>query len=182
MGFLEDNFRNVVIRDVGKLLNCDLTLTAANGNSIPYERWVELGFLIGDSENIIPVPFLVANEKFKLPLLGFNVIEYLIKSEQLHCNDISSNFVGTQVFNAPALVDFVESMSHAELCPVKTRKKDVVIPQRQSVKISCKVNAGPLSKPTPVLFEADESGQRPSGLKVVDMLATARGGRRAGLK
>ena len=95
VGFLEDNFRNVVIRDVGELFNCDLTLTATNGNSIPYKGWVELDFQIGDSENIIPVPFLVANEKFKLPLLGFNVIEYLIKSEQLHCNDISSNFVGT---------------------------------------------------------------------------------------
>ena len=42
VGFPEDNFRNVVIRDMGELLNCDLTMTAANGNSIPYKGWVEL--------------------------------------------------------------------------------------------------------------------------------------------
>ena len=86
------------------------------------------------------------------------------------------------MFNAPSLVDFVKSVSHAELCPVKTRKKDVVIPRGQSVKVRYRVNTSPLSKPTPVLFEADENGQWPSGLKVVDMLATAKGGRRAGLK
>ena len=71
--FLVTNFLNLVIRDVGELINCDLTLTAANGNSIPYKGWVELEFQIGDSGNTTSVPFLVANVKLELPLLGFNV-------------------------------------------------------------------------------------------------------------
>ncbi len=157
--FLMANFPNLVIRDVGELINCDLTLTAANGNSIPYKGWVELEFQIGDSGNTTCVPFLVANEKLRLPLLGFNVIEHLIKVEKLDCSDISPNFLGTKTFNAPALVEFVNNVSHVELCSVKTGKKDVVIPRGQTVKVSCGVNTGPLGRATPVLFAADENGQ-----------------------
>ena len=64
--FLGANSPNLVIRDVGKLINCGLTLTVANGSSIPYKGWVELEFQIGDSRNTTPVPFLVANEKLEL--------------------------------------------------------------------------------------------------------------------
>ena len=125
--FLVANFPNVVIRDVGELINCDLTLTAANGNSIPYKGLVELEFQVGDSTKTTSVPFLVANQKLALPLLGFNVIEHLIKVQKLDCNDISSNFLCTKTFNAPALVEFVNNISHVELCSVKTGRKDVVI-------------------------------------------------------
>ena len=127
--FLVVNFPNLVIRDVRELINCDLTQTAANGNSIPYKGWVELEFQIGESGNTTPVLFLVANEKLELPLLGFIVIEHLIKVNKLDCNDISSNFLGTKTFNAPALVEFVNNVSHVELCSVKTARKDVVIPR-----------------------------------------------------
>ena len=169
--------RSTVIRDVGELINCDLTLTAANGSSVPYKGWVELEFQGGDSGNTTSVPFLVANEKLELPLLGFNVIEHLIKVQKLDCNDISSNFPGTTTFNAPALVEFVNNISHAELCSVKTGRKDVVIPRGQTVKVSCRVNTGPLGKGTPVLFEADEDDQWPSGLEVQDTLVNSKGGK-----
>jgi hypothetical protein len=36
---LKENFPNCTIKDVSELLNCDLTLTAANGNTIPYTGW-----------------------------------------------------------------------------------------------------------------------------------------------
>jgi hypothetical protein len=45
------------------------------------------------------------------------------------------------------------------------------------VKLSCKANTGPLSKPTPILFEADENGQWPSDLEVSDTLLTVKGGK-----
>ena len=68
--FLKENFPNSTIKDVRELLNCDLTLTAANGNTIPYTGWVELNFQVGESEYAIPVPFLVTNENLELPLVG----------------------------------------------------------------------------------------------------------------
>ena len=71
----------------------------------------------------------------------------------------------------------MNGINHDELCLVKTCKKDVVIPQGKSVKVSCRVNTGSLDKPTPVLFEADENGQWPSGLQVSDTLLTAMAGK-----
>ena len=130
-----------------------------------------------ESENILPVPFLVVREIVELPLVGYNVIEHLIKSKELKCNGISSNFIGMDVSQAPALVEFISSVTRDELCPVKTRKSDVILPREQSVKISCRVNTGPLGKSTPVLFEADEHGQWPSGLEVSDTLLLVKGGK-----
>ena len=175
--YLEEHFSDCKIKDVSELLNCDLALTAANGSTIPYERWVELNFQVGESENILPVPFLVVREIVELPLVGYNVIEHLIKSKELKCNGISSNFIGMDVSQAPALVEFISSVTRDELCPVKTRKSDVILPREQSVKISCRVNTGPLGKSTPVLFEADEHGQWPSGLEVSDTLLLVKGGK-----
>ena len=175
--FIKRNFPSVLVKDVGELLDGDLTVTAANGSSIPYIGWVELDLQIGDSEHVISVPFLVASEEMELPLIGFNTIEHLIKVNNLKGNEIATALVGVNVCNATALVDFVNAVNHDELCLVKTCKKDVVIPQGKSVKVSCRVNTGPLDKPTPVLFEADENGQWPSGLQVSDTLLTAMAGK-----
>ena len=109
-------------------------------------------FQVGESEYALPVPFLVTNENLELPLAGFNIIEHLIKTNKLNCGVISSNFVGMQVARAFALVELINTVNHDELCSVKTRKKDVIIPLGQSVKLSCRANTGPLSKPTPILF------------------------------
>jgi hypothetical protein len=66
---------------------------------------------------------------------------------------ISSNFVGMQVARGSALVELINTVNHDELCPVKTRKKDVMIPLGQSVKLSCRANTGPPSKPSPIFFK-----------------------------
>ena len=82
--FLKENFPNRNIKDASELSNCDLT------------KWVDLNFQVGESEYALPVPFLVTNENVELPLVGFNVIEHLIKTNKLNCGVISSNFVGVQ--------------------------------------------------------------------------------------
>ena len=175
--FLQENFPDCKIKDVDELLSCDLALTAANGSTIPYEGWVELNFQVGGSKSVLPVPFLVAHEIVELPLVGYNVIEHLIKSNELECDGISSSFISMGVSQAPALIEFINSVTRDELCPVKTRKSDVILPREQSVKISCRVNTGPLGKSTPVLFEADEHGQWPSGVEVPDTLLMVKGGK-----
>ncbi|CAB4018172.1 Retrovirus-related Pol poly from transposon [Paramuricea clavata] len=78
-------------------------------------------------------PILVTNENLELPLVGFNVIEDLIKTNKFNCGVISSNFVGMQVARASALVELINTVNHNEFCPVKTRKKDVIKPPGQSL-------------------------------------------------
>ena len=175
--FLQENFPDCKIKDVDELLSCDLALTAANGSTIPYEGWVELNFQVGGSKSALPVPFSVAHEIVELPLVGYNVIEHLIKSNELGCDGISSSFISMGVSQAPARIDFINSVTRDELCPVKTRKSDVILSREQSVKISCRVNTGPLGKSTPVLFEADEHSQWPSGVEVPDTLLMVKGGK-----
>ena len=167
----------MLVRDISELLDGDLTVTAANGSSIPYKGWVELDLQIDDSEQGLSVPFLVASEEMELPLIGFNAIEHLIKVNNLQGNEMATALVGVKVCDATALVDFVNGVNHDELCLVKSCKKDVVIPRGKSLKVSCRVNTAPLGKPTPVLFEADENGQWPSGLHVSDTLLTAMTGK-----
>jgi hypothetical protein len=171
--FIREHFPNVLIRDVGDLLDGDLNLTAANGSDIPYRGWVELDLQIGDSEHVPSVPFLVTDEKVGVPLVGFNVIEHLIKFNKLNRDEIAEAFVRINACDATALVNLVNSANHNELCVVKTCKKDDVVPRVQSVKVSCRVNMGPLDKRTPVLFESDENPTWPSGLQVSNTLLTA---------
>ena len=175
--FIKRNFPSVLVRDVRELLDGDLTATAANGSNIPYKGWVELDLQIGDSEQVLSVPFLVASEEMELPLIGFNAIEHLIKVRNLQGDDMATALIGVNVRNATALVDLVNGITHSELCIVKTCKKDVVVPRGESVKVSCRVNTGPLDQPKPVLFEADENGQWPFGLQVSDTLLTATAGK-----
>ncbi|CAB4008686.1 Hypothetical predicted protein [Paramuricea clavata] len=142
--FVSKTFPNIPIRDVSELLECGLTLTAANGSKIPYVGWVELKFQVQDSANEVSVPFLVTRENLELPLVGFNVIEHMINSGTLQENDILTSFVGINTHNAVTLLDLVKEINHGELCLVKTPKKDTVIPRGQVAKIRFK--AGKASK------------------------------------
>jgi hypothetical protein len=108
----------VLVRDISELLNGDLTVTAVNGCSIPYKGWVEVDLQIGDSEQELSVPFLVASEEMELPLIGFNAIEHLIKVNNLQGNEMATALVGVNVCDATALVDFVNRVNHDELCLV----------------------------------------------------------------
>jgi hypothetical protein len=103
--FIREHFPNVLIRDVGDLLDGDLNLTSAKRSNIPYRGWVELELQIGDSEHILSVPFLVTNEKVGVPLVGFNVIEHLIKFNKLNGDEIAAAFVRINACDTTALVN-----------------------------------------------------------------------------
>lgn len=65
----------------GSLGDRALNLTAANGEPIPYDGWMELTFNLpgNDDPNLaIRVPFLVSCVNLPRLILGFNVIQELI--------------------------------------------------------------------------------------------------------
>ena len=71
------------------------------------------------------------------------------------------------------LIDLIHSKEPDELCTVKI---DIVMPKNQSVKVNCRVNTGPLSKRTPVLFQANEEELWPEGLDLNETLLTLKCG------
>ena len=59
-----------------------MKLVGAYGGVIPFEGWIEVVFQLGsDTQSSLPlmVPFLVAKDDLEHPIIGYNVIEEVIK-------------------------------------------------------------------------------------------------------
>ena len=78
---------------------------------------------------------------------------------------------------AQTLINFVQSTNSDYLCNVKTSKWDVTVPGGKQVKVQCRVNTGPISRTTPVLFEPDETMPWPSSLELSETLLTVKKGK-----
>ena len=55
-----------------------------------------------------------------------------------------------------ALIDLVKNVDSADVCFVKTVKRDTTIPNGSIVKVPCKANTGMLNSNVQVVFEPDE--------------------------
>ena len=178
--FLKRNFPGVVVKEISELLNTELNLTAANGSEMPYIGWVELNFRLSSSKNDLKVPFLVTEQYLDSPLIGFNVIEEIVKDSNgdVALNQaITSSFTDLDSQTAPVFVNFIENLNQEELCFLKTTKRDVTLPPKESQRVTCRANTGPVERNTPVLFEPDEGSPWPNGLEVSETLLTVKKGK-----
>ena len=181
-GWLKKNCQNCRVRNIEELLGTDvkLNLTAANGTLIPYEGWVSIGFKLATAQHAtqqLDVPFLVAKEGVECPIVGYNVIELIVKeSASEAANDpiieiMQGTFLESRGDSVNALISMIQaSDTEDELCVIRTPKKNTVVPAGQTVKVACRANTGPIHERTPVLFEPDTSGQWPDGLDVSEGL------------
>ena len=152
---IEKYFPYLEIENISERLNPndDLDLLAANGTVIPCKGWAEIDLNINPTrENLefeIRVPFLVTSETLYYPIVGYNVIQEIIDrdSEESYVNSrnivdcLKASFVSrikTDKFNT--LVNLIKCSKSSEFCQVKTVKKDVVIPKKSAVKVTCKTN------------------------------------------
>lgn len=80
--FLQNQLLITNVNDIKDLLGVKETikLQAANGTPIPYSGWVELKVkLESDDNHEILVPFLITKQNIGPPIIGFNVIELIVK-------------------------------------------------------------------------------------------------------
>ena len=179
-GVLRRNFPGITVKNISELLNSELNVTTANGGEMPYVGWMELNFRLLSSKVELAVPFLVTDQSLDTPIIGFNVIEEIVKTSSedamLH-QEITSSFTELNSKNASALVNFIQSRNQSDLCLIKTMKHDTIIPPRQSQSVTCRANTGPVERTTPVLFEPDESNPWPSGLEITETLLTVKKGK-----
>lgn len=160
-----------------------LNLQAANGTSIPYSGWVEVNVCLQDETSPeLLVPFLVTKQRLDLPIIGYNVIEMIIKSA-VDNGQSGSLLKGIQNFlphnNTDSIVELIDVIANNEpdvFCSVKSIKKDIVIAPAQTVSVPCRSNTGPIHRPTPVIFEPEEAGDWPTGLVIQDELKTLKVG------
>lgn len=182
--FLKSQLPAIQVKDIQQLLGTDVSinLQAANGTDIPYCGWAEVGVKLADDETQIRVPFLVTKENIEQPIIGFNVIELIVKETDNNAGgdklveSITNSFRLSKNSDIPALVNLIRTKDSNELCLVKSAKKTHMIPAGQTVRLPRRANTGPIHRKTPVLFEPDELGQWPSGLAVHESLTTVREG------
>ena len=107
--FLDKTSPDLKVREISKLIEADLSLTAANGSPIKYTGWVQLDFKLSPEQDILHVPFLVTKEQFDLPVIGFNVIEQSIKSNNFEHDTLNSVFHKISSEKVEAAVNFIRS-------------------------------------------------------------------------
>ena len=175
------------VRDITELLGVDgLDFKTANGTDMPYKGWVELTFSVTEenSQHSIELPFLVARDSLDMPITGFNVIEEITKQPggcapasvgESVVNALSSSLTGVGKEKVEALVNLIKAESTEELCTIKSRKQDMLIPQGHSVLVSCRAAIGPVGK-VPVLFELGPDSSCPTDLEIPETQLTVAGG------
>ena len=84
-GFLKSELSCIQIQDIEQLVgsNASISLQAVNGTDSPYSGWAEIGVrLSNENEAEIRVSFLVTKEVIEQPMIGFNVIELMVKNTE----------------------------------------------------------------------------------------------------
>ena len=108
-------------------------------------------------------PFLVAKDSLEMPIVGFNVIEEITRQsvggvsgsgDESVVDVLTASLTGVERGKVEVLSNFIKKETATVLSTVKSRKQDTVIPQGQSVLVSCRAAVGPVGS-IPVSFELD---------------------------
>ncbi len=177
--WVDKNLPHTLLRPISQLLDCneDLDLRAANGTQIPFDGWMEVELKLTSPKACtekITFPALVTKSSLHHPIIGYNVIEEMIKRSG---SEAVSNILGGAVRNlghqqADKLVHLIQMNESDELCSVTSGRKDRVVPRRSNVGIQCHARAGPVERKMTVLFEPDVQSQWPEGLQVDESVVT----------
>ena len=185
--FLAKHFPQLKTRDLSELLDkgVDLELRAVNNTTVPYKGFVELDFQLLNGENLsLKVPFLVTDADIDNPLIGYNVIEEIVKlakrnedsfdSENNEDNElvtaIENSFQKIDVGSIHTLLNIILEETNADLSILKSPKQNISLPPNQFTRIICRGNGETSNLKTFVLFAPDENQQWPPGLEVTEKL------------
>lgn len=176
------HFSNIQIRPITDLLgDTNFELKAANGIEIPYEGWIDVTFQLGNNDKQISVPFLVSTLPMDMPIIGYNVIEEIVKGfpesmEHELASALSISFNKENSPNISELVNFLQATRKQDLCDLRTIKKDVVIPKSSFATVTCRANTAYIDEQRPAYFEPDPLRSWPSGLEISETLVTLQSG------
>ena len=124
---------------------------------------------------------MITTEHLDYPIVGFNVIQELADKD-CENNEMLSNCLKsslppeTKSEDITAPIDLVKNVDSADVCFVKTVKRDRTIPKGSVVEVPCRANTGMLDSNVQVVFELDEEGTWPSGLSMSETLLRTKGG------
>ena len=110
------------------------------------------------------MPLLVARDELKYPIVGYDVIEEVIKDrDQMGGGGggrtkipwgrlLVYSFQRGGTSERSCIGDFVQSAGVETLCVVRSGKNYLTVPRGQTVSVTCRVDCGPLEEGTPVFL------------------------------
>jgi hypothetical protein len=128
------------------------------------------------SDKHVFVTILVARGSLEHIIIGYNVIEEVIK-DQSDMASMRSSFPTVKQENITALLQFILSETDGDICSVKTTKNDITIPGGATIHISCRANSRTSrGSKIRVLFEPNPEQAWPTGLEIPDNLTSITSG------
>lgn len=133
-----------------------LHISAANGSVIPFVRWIEVLLELksnGHRTFAIHVPMLVRDCCNDNPLLGFNVIEELIRGNSDQPNSTENltillskamnvrQSIANDIVNV--VVQLTDSVEMLDSCVVKVGKKGLMIKRGELCEVKCRIRGWP---------------------------------------
>ena len=183
--WLRENLPEKEIKKVSELLGHELFLKAANNSQLDYLGYTEIVFKLPGAK-LLNVPFLVSEDELEVPVIGYNVIEEIVKgeSENETCNIVNMIESSLEVSKkkAEALVNLIQKKvdcTKQSFDEVKTGKKDVLIPRGRNLKMKCISHYGTVEENTPVVFQPNLKLDLESGLVVGEGIMTVKRGKTA---
>ena len=182
--WLDDVKPGSIVKPLQELLgHNNLDIMTANSSKIPFEGYIETMFEMGGgkSKKEILVPFLVTTGSLDQPIIGYNVIEEIVKKssdqgtprtepeDENLLTAMNAAFCKVSASGTEALLHFIQNTGSDRLGTVKSGKKTSTIPAGKTVNISCRVKTGPIDHKLPVLFTPEESCW-PEGIEVTERL------------
>ena len=183
--FVKQQYPSLQPRKLEEILGTSIELRAANNSPIPYRGFVELTFELaasrdGDKTFRLNVPFLVSDCHIANPIIGYNVIEEVIKSAQPDKDNLVRAF---QVAfeqtreTTEALINEIEAVKEQDLTTIRSPNCQITLQPTEVTTVVCRGNAEILSNSTKVIFIPDERKSWPPGLEMEERLYSLQRGR-----
>ena len=142
MKWVRENFPDLEIRPITDFLEEgeEVRFTAANNTEVPVTGCVVLHFKIG--ENSFPVPFLITESELSERIVGYNVIENLIKTGRPEdiVNLLINSIRGSDAGKVEVMVNLIsQTDDNDDFLGELKAVKSCVIPPKSSVRIKCRV-------------------------------------------
>lgn len=173
---------HVPVKPISEILRDDelLNLRAANGTEIPFQGWVEVSLSLLEPKAKLAsctellVPILVSKDLIDRPIIGFNAIEQMMKSNDSDSHTeftdnvrILRNSLRLGKGKAETLLNLIQNgTEYTDTYLVKTGKTAITIPSGQLMQISCPVRTDFNLPGDGVLFEPDERMSWDEGLEI----------------
>jgi len=179
--FVKTNFPNAEIKSTSEFLEDSetLDLIAANNTKVDLEGVVLLNFGISKTKCDTLVPFVVSSNNLKQPIIGFNLIEYLINNTK-NTTDLLPHLKHAlpNLKNPEAMIEFVQNKSKTNdfLGEIKTDSLNI-IPANSLYKVKCKTRIPVEQKERSVMFSPNLECNLDNDLVIHESLVHVKKGR-----